>query len=260
MQFWKAHYRDAFHDTAIKIINTEEDYITEPLSFTLDNITFCGSSPGDFHLKDNTQYGEASKKFSLLKWGGHYHELNITSPYIYDLQEYELEIEIPLNVFRKQDECLSTGVLFLSFKYIEPDMSKPHCIQWCDDIRVYRGDVIVQEFSLSVDGRCYKSAKKTLWFESALKDICRQMKDDYSIKCCFTCQYSDYSPCGSDDYGSMLCFCRHKSDCLKVNSKDDFFSFLAGKDFDGRQETYLCKHYCPRNKACGYRGFVDGID
>ncbi len=150
MQFWKAHYRDAFHDTAIKIINTEEDYITEPLSFTLDNITFCGSSPGDFHLKDNTQYGEAIKKFSLLKWGGHYHELNITSPYIYDLQEYELEIEIPLNVFRKQGECLSTGVLFLSFKYIEPDMSKPHCIQWCDDIRVYRGDVIVQEFSLSV--------------------------------------------------------------------------------------------------------------
>lgn len=71
--------------------------------------------------------------------------------------------------------------------------------------------------------------------------------------------YSDYSPYGSDDYGLMLCFCRHKNDCLKVNSKDDFFSFLEGKDCDGRQETYLCGHYCLRDKASGYRGFVDGI-
>lgn len=38
-------------------------------------------------------------------------------------------------------------------------------------------------------------------------------KSDYYIKCCFTCQYSDYSPYGSDDYGLMLRFCRHKIIC-----------------------------------------------
>ena len=140
MQYWKAHYKDMLHDTAIEIINTEEDYNTEPLSFTLDNITFCGTSLSDFHLKDETQYVEACKKFSLLKWGGH--NSKFTSPY------------------------------------------------------------------------------------------------------------------GSDDYGLMLCFCRHKNDCLKVNSKDDFFSFLEGKDYDGRQETYLCGHYCLRDKASGYRGLA----
>ena len=258
MQYWKAHYRDALHDTAVEIINTEEDYNTEPLSFTLDNITFCGTSLNDFHLKDEVQYGEASKKFSLLKWGGH--DSKFTSPYLYDLQRYELEVEIPINVFRKRDGCIIAGVLFLSFKYIEPDMSKLHSSRWCDGIRVYCDDVIVQEFSLSVDGMSYKSSEKTLWFEAALKDICKQIKDGYYIKCCFTCQYSDYSPYGSDDYGLMLCFCRHKSDCLKVNSKDDFFTFLEGKDYDGRQETYLCEHYCLRNKASGYRGFVDGIN
>ena len=257
MQYWKAHYRDTLHDTAIEIRNTEEDYNTEPLSFTLDNITFCGTSLSDFHLKDETQYVEACKKFSLLKWGGH--NSKFTSPYVYDLQGYELETEIPISVFRKRDERLITGILFLSFQCIEPDMSKPHSIRMCDDIRVYHDDVIVQEFSLSVDGICYKSIEKTLWFEAALKDICRQIKNDYYIKCCFTCQYSDYSPYGSDDYGLMLCFCRHKNDCLKVNSKDDFFSFLEGKDYDGRQETYLCEHYCLRDKASGYRGFVDGI-
>ena len=30
--------------------------------------------------------------------------------------------------------------------YTIPDMSKPHSIRMCDDIRVYHDDVIVQEF------------------------------------------------------------------------------------------------------------------
>ena len=228
----------------------------------LDNITFCGTSLDDFHLEDEGQYGAASRKFSLLKWGGHNSESlesPVASPYLYDLQGYELEAEIPISVFRKRDKHLIAGTLFLSFKCVGYDLSKPHSAQMCDDVRVYSDDVAVREFSLSVDGTCYKSARRTLDFETALNDICRQIKDDYYIKCCFTCQYSDYSPYGNDDYGTMLCFCRHKDDCLKVNSKDDFFSFLEGNDFDKRQETYLCEHYCLRNKASGYRGFVDGI-
>ena len=71
MRYWKAYYKDALHDTDIEIVNTEEDYRTEPLSFILDNITFCGTSVGDFHLADETQYDEAGDKFSLLKWGGY---------------------------------------------------------------------------------------------------------------------------------------------------------------------------------------------
>lgn len=259
MQYWKAHYKDALHDTNIQILNTEGDYSTDPLSFTLDNITFQGASLGDFCLADEIQYCEASKKFSLLKWGGNYSEYQFTSPYFYDLQRYGLEIEIPISAFRKKDQSLTTGTLFLAFEYVEPDFTKPCSIILCDDIRVYRDEVIVQEFSFSIDGSIYKSALKTLDFETALNDICTQMKGDYSIKCCFTCQYSDYSPYGNDDYGTMLCFCRHKDDCLKVNSKEDFFTFLGGKDFDARQETYLCEQYCLRNKVKGYRGFVDGI-
>ncbi len=84
------------------------------------------------------------------------------------------------------------------------------------------------------------------------------MKDEYRIISCFTCQYADYSPYGNDDFGTMLCFRRHKSDCLKVNGKGDYFEFLEGKDCDARQETYLCREYEFRNKSGGYRGFVKG--
>lgn len=259
MQYWKAHYRDALHDADITIRNTEDDYITDPLSFTLDNVTFCGTGLNDFQLADEAQYSAAREKFSLLKWGGYESVFHISQPYVYDLQGYELEVEIPVSVVRKRDERLSTGYLFLSFRHVDFDMSRPHCITMCDEERVYPDDVIVQEFSLSVDGARYQSPQKTLCFEYALIGICRKIKSEYYLKCCFTCQYSDYSPCGNDDYGTMLCYCRNKEDCLKVNNKKDYFTFLEGKDYDARQETYLCEQYCPRNRAGGYRGFVDGV-
>ena len=51
MQYWKAHYKDALHDTDIQIVSTEGVYSTDPLSFTLDNIRFHGTSLGDFQLR-----------------------------------------------------------------------------------------------------------------------------------------------------------------------------------------------------------------
>ena len=55
MQYWKAHYKDALHDTDIQIVNTEGVYGTDPLSFTLDNIKFHGTDPSSFELADETQ-------------------------------------------------------------------------------------------------------------------------------------------------------------------------------------------------------------
>lgn len=93
----------------------------------------------------------------------------------------------------------------------------------------------------------------------ALGNICMLLKDDYYLKCCFTCQYSEYSLYGIDDYGSMLCYCRHKDTCLKVQNEADYFRYLEEKDCDKRQETYLCGEYEKPNKSCRYRGFVDGV-
>ena len=48
---------------------------------------------------------------------------------------------------------------------------------------------------------------------------------------------------------------------LKVNGKNDYFSYLSNnpKDYDLKQETYLCEKYEIRNRCGGYRGYVDGI-
>lgn len=259
MQHWQAHYKDSLYDVDIEIINTAEDDKGEPLSFILDGVTFQGSSLGDFHLAKEVQYDQARKKFCILKWGGYYKRFNITTPYSYDLQRYSLEVEIPIQVIRKRDDCEISGTLHIAFQYVEHNRELLQSQIVCDGVRVYHDDAIVWDFSLLVDGVRYESTQKTLEFESALGDICIQMKSDYYLKCCFTCQYSEYSPYGRDDYGAMLCYCGHKKACLKVHNEDDYFYYLEGKDCNRRQETYLCEGYEERNKSCGYRGFVDGV-
>ena len=258
MVIWKAHYKDKLHDEDIEIINTQEDYRRNPLSFTLDGITFSGTSIGDFELHDESQYDVAKENFCLLKWGGNYRDLNILTPYTYDLQRYSMDVYIPIKVVRKNDGCEVQGMLHIAFQYAEHDIQKRQAIILCDNARVYRDDEVVSSFSLCVEDRVYESSIKSICFENALLDISKQIQEHYYIKSCFSCQYSDYSPYGSDDYGTMLCYRRHKEEYLKVNSKDDFFEYLEMKDFDTRQEDYLCEEYEVRNKCEGYRGFVDG--
>lgn len=257
MQIWKAHYKDSLHDTMIDILNTEEDSRTEPLSFIIDGVKFQGRSP----VTDDTQYDVAKDRFCILKSGG-YSIGNFEIPYYYQLQRYALDTEIPVKVVRKRDNCEIQGMIHISFEYVEPDMEEYRPCKYCDDVKVYSDDMNVYDFTLHVDGVGYSSTKKRLDFESALDDICKQMAQDYYMKCCFTCQYSDYSPYGSNNFGDMQCYCRHKEEYLKVNNKVDYFEYLEDKDcdYDERQETYLCKEYDLRNKCSGYRGFVHGIN
>ena len=257
MKIWKAHYKDKYHDTFVDIINTECDSTKNPLSFTLDKIKFIGRSLDDFQLADETKYDEAKEKFCIFKAGG-FNVGDTLIPYWYELQRYILDIEIPVKAFRKRDNCEVQGKICISYEYAEHEAGKSGVKSYCDDKLVYHDDLKVSYFSLHIEQKVYNSAEKTIYFETALYDVCKQIAQDYYLKCCFTCQYSDYSPYGNDSYGCMLCYCRHKEDYLKVNNKYDYFDYLDD-DYDVRQETYYCEQFDFRNKCSGYRGFVDGI-
>jgi len=193
---WKAHFKDAGHDTDIEILNTEEDSRTNPLRFELDGILFCGRDVSCFCLAKEEQYPEAAQKFHIRKLGGNTVD-GRKSPYWYELQRYELEIEIPIWLIRKKDKTEVCGILHLAYKYVEE----------------------VIDFSISVEGNTYRSDKNTLFFWDALNNISAKMKENYYIKSCFTCQYAEYSPYGEDDYGTMLCYKGCKKECLKVQKK-----------------------------------------
>ena len=88
-----------------------------------------------------------------------------------------------------------------------------------------------------------------------MKELVCLIAPEYRLQCCFTCQWSDYSPYGSDDYGSMLCYRAHKEEYLK--GSDDYFGYLEELPCEQRQETYCCPDFAPRNQCGGYRGYVE---
>lgn len=257
MKYWKAHFKDQFHNEEITIINNEEG--NNSLSFELDGIKFSGNCPHDFSLEDENQCEEAMKKFRFIRHGGYNEMLDMNSPYCYDLQRYSLNVEIPLTLLRKKDNFRIEGTIHIAFSMKEYDSNIPKCRYSCDNEFVYGDDIIVHNFYICVDNERFDSDKQTLYFETALNDISEKMKEKYCIMSCFTCQYSEYSPYGNDDFGMMLCYKDYKEECIKVNSKDDYFELLENKNFDIRQETYLCSEYEPRIHSSGYRGFVNGV-
>ncbi len=250
MEIWKAHYKDANHDMDLDIINSQGNFKGDSLSFRINGYEFTGVTPDDFELKDKAAADEAQKEFCLLKWGGHY-----KTEYVYTLQGYSLDVQIPVKVVRISDNGLIQGFVRLCFEHNNDKKSQVR--SYCDDEFVYFDSISVSEFSLTADGKTFCSDSKSLDFETGLIDICSKMKPEYSLKCCFNCQYSDYSPYGNNDYGTMLCYKNHKSEYLKVNNKAGFFESLEGLDYDLRQETFICSEFEKRVKCSGYRGFVE---
>lgn len=252
METWKAHYKDSGHDVDINILNAQKAQ-GDSLLFCVDGFAFVGTSLGNFELKDTSKIEAAKKHFCFLDWGGHISIFNGEYPYHYFLQRYSLSVEIPVYVVRNSDNAVMQGFIHVAFELKKADKGSRYI---CDDKTGYYDKIDVSEFSLNADGKRFSADKKSLYFENCLMQIYRQLTPDYSLKCCFSCQYSDYSPYGNDDFGSMLCYKKHKSKYLKANGKDGFFEFLEPLDFDIRQETFLCEEHEPRIKCSGYRGFL----
>lgn len=252
MEIWNAHYRDSGHDLDINISNSQEAK-GDTLLFCIDGFEFTGTSLGDFELKDPNKIVAAKKHFCFLDWGGHISAFHKDYPYHYFLQRYSLSVELPVHIIRNSDQAVIQGLLHVAFELKKAEKGSRYI---CDDKVGYYDKTDVNEFSLTADGKIFSAGKKSLYFENSLMQIHRQLSPGYCLKCCFSCQYSDYSPYGNDDFGSMLCYKRHKSEYLKVNDKDGFFEFLEPLDFDMRQETFLCGEYEPRTRCGGYRGFL----
>lgn len=249
MQVLKAHYKDEFHDTDIEILNDGSE-----MYFILDGFKFCSSTDiSDFEYESEEHSDKTENKFNVIEFHGDmiYKSGKRIPMYFYILQRYALDVEIPVHVVRKSDTAEFTATLYISFHLVE---NNSHSVI-CNGKKVYYDKTIVGNFSLCVDGKRYDSEENTLDFEIALSDICRKMKQDYYIKSCFTCQYSEYSPYGQNDFGSMMCYRECKESYLKTNN---YFMYLTDNvNFTHRQETFLCSEYDLRNKCEGYRGFVE---
>lgn len=251
---YKAHYTDDRHDLDIVIKNFFVNEKRFELFFLIDDIAFVGTSFCDFELADDGMYIEASEKFCIQKFGGSLY--NHDFPYIYCLQRYTLYVEIPVELINQNTHMNEKGLLQVQYNLKKHDMSVNQARFILDGQRIYMDDILCEKFQIYFCGKIYSADNPSTYFEYSLIQIIKKCRNDFMLKCCFTCQYSDYSPYGSDDFGTMLCYKNHKDVYLTVNDKNGFFDRLEGLDCDIQQETNLCDEFEERRKCEGYRGFV----
>ena len=106
---------------------------------------------------------------------------------------------------------------------------------------------------LELEKKTVLSMTKDLWFEENMLSIQKQLDVDEYMKCCFNCQYADYSYGGSDMFGTMFCFRNIKEKYLKVISKDDYVKIFEEYEMQ-MQETHFCSEFERRFEGVGYRG------
>lgn len=87
-------------------------------------------------------------------------------------------------------------------------------------------------------------------FETALEGLKRCLPSHTRIRCCWSCNLSDYSPDGTGLMG-MRCHRDARDQYLAVRSKLDYRSVPITEDVP---EIYLCDAYEPRVPGTGYRG------
>lgn len=255
---WQGHFCDDKNDTLVEIENCfSEANAAEALKMVIDGVTFCGMAFDDWALGNLGQLHTAQKRFHLLKWGSK------QDGYQYDLLRYRLRVCIPTTVIIMESQKEQAAEIAFSYQLRPFEQGKDCQSQYyCEDEQVFRDVCQCHYFQLTVGEEVFAAEEPTLDFETSLKQICRKIWGKYLLKNCFGCLYSDYSPLGNDNFGSMLCYQTVGNDYLQVVGKygDEYGGksiwevYEQGKQ---RQETDLCPYFQPRIKTKGgYRGLI----
>ena len=110
----------------------------------------------------------------------------------------------------------------------------------------------VLTLSIHVEGRVFRSAGNSGWFEDELESLQSLLPSGAYLKACISCAHSDYSPYGQGLFGGMACFRNLKEEYSHVKDKFDLFKILDMAEVV--QETYLCPEFEKRLPNTGYRG------
>lgn len=226
---YSATYRDAHSEEETTIRNDGQE-----LHMTVRGVDFVGRTPAGFMIGAST-IPEAVAAFTLNR-DYNYAELCGC--------ELVYEMPLPLSVSLSADGVNETknalGVLRVSVVLGLPDTRRML-------------DVDTLRLELIYDGQTYRGTGWGECFETELLDIQKALPDNVFIHACINCAYSDYSPYGSDVYGSMMCFRNIKAIYLQVKNKMDFLR-MEGTYTEQVQETYHCPQFARRIPGTGYRG------
>lgn len=153
------------------------------------------------------------------------------------LINYTLSCRIPISTWKEGTQI--SGFLLTEVEYNEDAVRLDHNAPYF-------------HFSFELEDEIIPLGKLSQ-FEGVFERLREKLPDNIAIKTCYTCLYSDYSVCGSDVFGTMLCFRNVKEAYLKVRDKEEYMGIMDNFD-RSVQETYLCEDFASRTKNVGYRG------
>jgi len=216
-------YQDKFGIEVIKIFN---DF--DVISFKLGIYKFTTSYFDNFQLDDYQSYNPKQLQRFTLKPVDIYE----SDEKIYELKDFDLSFSIPVTILNRKTEKTTNSKLYIKLAIRMVD----------DDNRI--------SLNISINGNEFSATSSI--FEGAADQINKQIDDEFVIKNCYWCLYSDYSVSGQAIAGSMLCFLEHKDQYLKVKNKADYMDLP--NDIPRVQEIYSCESFQPRKLGTGYRG------
>lgn len=214
---YPAKYSDKFGEVTTTIHNDGET-----LQINLRGVEFSGKWFDDFEAEQTTST-ESLKAFPSEQR---------------ELSDCTLEWEMPLAIVSNEGEVSGTLLAYLKL----------------GALRQNRGlEKISLLLKLRYAEQLISSRGFSGLFECELLDIQKALPSGLSLKCCFGCAYSDYSPYGQAIFGTMACFRNSKAKYLSVTDKFDLFEIWDTASYPV-QETYLCPEFEIRKSGTGYRG------
>lgn len=221
-----AHFVNKHYNCDITITESKKYF----LNFTIDGIDFVADDFDDFRLKNNSDFELAQPKFDLKPFK--YTILGTNTEVLeYSLQEYSLlDLKISTIVIDKSTNLDINAYIFINNIF---------------DVKC---------FQLLINDEIYSLDNPNKDFEYSFSQICKKISSKYYLKNCFGCIYSDYSPYGQNDFGSMYCFL-NGGDIYKHHREKGVYDDDIELSF-GTSEISLCNDFKVRNKILGCRGGI----
>lgn len=214
-QIYKANYHDEHGDEEILIHNNGQ-----VLTTTIRGIEFSYTDIFYIRLKEP----------QIARQHPSFHTFMVDDE---DLYSFTVDYEMPILVV--QDSRTQNAALHVHLEMSAPD-------------RLWNGQI---QLRLSVGADSFQTRLINDDIEVALLDLESALPQNTYLKCCFFCNFSDYSPYGKNAYGDMACHRNNKQEYLAVQTKRDYFAVPVTETV---QETYLCPEFEKRKKGTGYRG------
>lgn len=122
-----------------------------------------------------------------------------------ELTNFELEIEIPIIIGHLKNNFNGELILKLE-KSIE-------------NKKDYGVELVIKEATFKTVFGENLFARNMYNFEYLMIDMQKTLPENYEIKTCISCKYSNYHPCGNSEFGDLVCFKNVKNKFEKIKDK-----------------------------------------